>query len=184
MYDKPHDECGVFGIYSSKARNIALDVYFGLYALQHRGQESCGIALNNDGLITCIKDEGLVGDVFTSSVMESFQDGHIALGHVRYGFSYLDPKLEAQPITVNHIKGSTALVNNGALTNAAELRQQLEFTGSIFHSFSDAEVIAQIITKERLTSESIEQAIGNAMDKLKGSYCLVIMSASKLIAVR
>jgi len=184
MDDMLREECGVFGIYSSVERDVATDVYYGLYALQHRGQESCGIAVNSDGIIHCLKEAGLVNDVFAPDVIRGFEAGRIAIGHVRYGFSSLYPKLEAQPITVNHIKGSTALANNGSLTNAAELREELELTGSIFHSFSDAEVIAQIITKERLTSTSIEQAIGRAMDKLKGSYSLVVMSATKLIAAR
>ena len=184
MYDKPHEECGIFGIYSSSDRDIALDVYFGLFALQHRGQESCGIALNNDGIINCYKDAGLVDDVFTPESVENLGKGRIALGHVRYGTSSFNSTLEAQPITVNHIKGSTALVNNGALTNASELRAALEMQGSIFYSFSDAEVIAQIITRERLTSSSIEEAIGHAMDRLKGSYSLIVMSATKMIAAR
>ena len=184
MYDKPREECGVFGIYSSKERNIALDVYFGLFALQHRGQESCGIAVNNDGIINCYKDAGLVGDVFSTDLVNSLGEGRIALGHVRHGISELNSKLEAQPITVNHVKGSTALVTNGALTNAAELREELELSGSIFHSFSDAEIIAQIITKERLFSDSIEEAITKSMDKLKGSYSLIVMSATKMIAAR
>lgn len=184
MYDKPHEECGIFGIYSSIDRDVALDTYFGLFALQHRGQESCGIAVNSDGIINCVKNAGLVNDVFTPSVMKEFCNGRIALGHVRYGTSSLDPLLEAQPITVNHFKGSTALVNNGSLTNSAELREELELTGSIFHSFSDAEVIAQIVTKERLHTDSIEEAIGLAMDRLEGSYSIIVMSATKMVAAR
>ena len=182
--DKLREECGIFGVYSTAERDVATDVYYGLFALQHRGQESCGIAINSDGIIHCVKDAGLVNEVFTPVVMREFDTGRIAIGHVRYGFSPFFPKLEAQPITVNHIKGSTALASNGALTNAAELREELELTGSIFHSFSDAEIIAQIITRERLTASSIEQAIGRAMDRLEGSYSMVVMSATKMIAAR
>ncbi len=184
MLDKLHEECGIFGIYSKHEEDVATDVYYGLFALQHRGQESCGIAVNSDGIIQCHKDAGLVIDVFTPDAMKEFEPGRIAIGHVRYGDSHNFPKLEAQPITVNHIKGCTALANNGALTNAAELREELELSGSIFHTFSDAEIIAQIITRERLTAGSIEKAIGRAMDKLRGSYSMIIMSATKMIAAR
>lgn len=184
MEDKLHEECGIFGIYSTVERDVASDAYYGLFALQHRGQVSCGIAVNSDGLIHCHKDAGLINDVFTPEVMTGFENGRIAIGHVRYGFSPFNPKLEAQPVTVNHIKGCTALVNNGALTNAAELREELELKGSIFHTFSDAEIIAQIITRERLTAGSIEQAISRAMGKLRGSFSLVVMSATKMIAAR
>ena len=184
MDDKLREECGVFGVYSTRDRDVATDVYYGLFALQHRGQESCGIAVNSDGIINCVKEAGLVNEVFTPEALRAFEPGRIAIGHVRYGSSPYYPKLEAQPVTVNHIKGGTALASNGSLTNAAELREELELTGSIFHSFSDAEVITQIITRERLAAGSIEQAIGCAMDRLQGAYSMIVMSATKMIAAR
>lgn len=184
MCQKLHEECGVFGIYRNNAGDVAASVYCGLFALQHRGQESCGIAVNSDGIISCRKDIGLVNDVFTSDVMKLFEHGNMALGHVRYGKKSDINVSNAQPIVVNHIKGSMAIAHNGSLANAHELRRRLELEGSIFHSSSDAEVIAYEITKARLKSGSIEEALSSAMNVIKGAYSLVIMSPSKLIAAR
>ncbi len=178
------EECGVFGIYSPKTADVANAVYYGLFALQHRGQESCGIVVNDDGLFTSYKDLGLVNDVFDATTLKSLGQGNIAVGHVRYGTTGQNERLNAQPIVVNHIKGRMALAHNGNLTNSFELRQNLELNGSIFHTTSDTEVISYIITKERLTAPTIEQAVNKAMDSIKGAYSLVIMSPSKLIAVR
>jgi len=179
-----HEECGVIGVWAGGCDAVEA-AYYGLFSLQHRGQESCGIAVNDDGLITCCKDAGLVTDVFTDEAFKALGNGKIAIGHVRYGVGAgPGERFDAQPITVNHIKGCTALATNGALTNAYALREELELAGTIFHTFSDAEVIINIITRERLSSGSIEEAVGRAMDKLKGSYSLVLMSATKLIAVR
>lgn len=182
--NKINEECGVFGVFAPEKRDVATSVYYGLYALQHRGQESCGIVVNDDGLFTSFKDVGLVNDVVTPEVMERLGEGNIAVGHVRYGTTGTDGRLNCQPIVVNHIKGSMALAHNGNLVNSFELRRELEMQGSIFHTTSDTEVISYIITKERLTAPSIEQAVNRAMDKIKGAYSLVIMSPSKLIAVR
>jgi amidophosphoribosyltransferase len=183
--DKPHEACGVFGMYGEPKNGKITDyVYQGLFALQHRGQESCGIAVNNDRLISVHKDTGLVGEVFTKKALEDLNGGQIAIGHVRYGTTGPNNRLNAQPLTVNHIKGSMALAHNGNLTNHAELRNELELNGSIFHTTSDTEVIAYIITKERLTHPSIEEAVAAAMDRIKGAYSLVIMSPRKLMAVR
>lgn len=178
------EECGVFGVYSPEAGDLAQTVYYGLFALQHRGQESCGIVVNDDGLLSSYKDLGLVNDVFTPDVLHGLGQGNIAVGHVRYGTTGSNGRLNAQPIVVNHVKGSMALAHNGNLTNAYELREELELVGSIFHTTSDTEVISYIITKERLTSQSIEQAVCRAMGRLEGAYSLVIMSPTKLIAVR
>jgi amidophosphoribosyltransferase len=152
--------------------------------LQHRGQESCGIVVNDDGIFHDYKDVGLVNDVFTPSVLDSLGKGNIAVGHVRYGTTGGNGRLNAQPIVVNHIKGRMALAHNGNLTNSFELRQELELNGSIFHSTSDTEVISYLITKERLSAPSIEEAVNRAMYRLEGAYSLVIMSPSKMIAVR
>ncbi|MGN1080716.1 MAG: amidophosphoribosyltransferase [Acutalibacteraceae bacterium] len=179
-----HEECGVFGVFSNTPGDLAHMTYYGLFALQHRGQESCGIVVNDDGLFTAYKDTGLVGEVFTPQRLNSLGEGNIAVGHVRYGTTGNNDRNNAQPIVVNHIKGRMALAHNGNLINSSELRKQLELEGSIFHTTSDTEVISYIITKERLSAPSIEQAVNMAMDKIKGAYSLVIMSPSKLLAVR
>ncbi len=178
------EECGVFGIYSSESTDIAHTAYYGLFALQHRGQESCGIVVNDDGVFSAYKDTGLVNDVFTPDILNRFGKGQIAVGHVRYGTTGTNDRNNAQPIVVNHIKGKIALAHNGNLTNSGELRHELELQGSIFHTTSDTEVISYIITKERLTAPSIEEAVNRAMNRIRGAYSLVIMSPSKLIAVR
>ncbi len=179
-----HEECGVFGVYSQTHRDVATTAYYGLFSLQHRGQESCGIVVNDDGVFSSYKDVGLVYDVFTPPVMEKLGEGGIAVGHCRYGTTGCNDRNNAQPIVVNHIKGNMALAHNGNLVNSAELREELELQGSIFHTTSDSEVIAYIITKERIVSNSIEEAVSKAMDRLKGAYSLVIMSPTKLIAAR
>ena len=179
-----HEECGVFGVYSQTRRDVASTAYYGLFSLQHRGQESCGIVVNDDGVFSSYKDVGLVYDVFTPPVMEKLGEGGIAVGHCRYGTTGCNDRNNAQPIVVNHIKGNMALAHNGNLVNSAELREELELQGSIFHTTSDSEVIAYIITKERIVSNSIEEAVNKAMDRLKGAYSLVIMSPTKLIAAR
>ena len=178
------EECGVFGVYSPETYGIADTVYYGLFALQHRGQESCGIVVNDDGVFSPYKDTGLVNDVFTPEIIERLGEGSIAVGHVRYGTTGSNDRSNAQPIVVNHVKGKMALAHTGNLVNSGELRRELELQGSIFHTTSDTEVISYIITKERLTAPSIEQAVNRAMDRLKGAYSLVVMSPSKLIAVR
>ena len=179
---KLHEECGIFGIRSTSGTNVASAAYYALFALQHRGEESCGIAVNADGIITCHKDAGQVNDVFTKQVLEGLS-GEMAVGHVRYGAD-VDSRLNAQPIVVRHVKGGMALCNNGSLTNAAQLREELELNGSVFHSTSDAELIAQLITRERLSSGSIEEAVAKAMNRLEGAYSIVLMTATKLIAAR
>ncbi len=179
-----HEECGVFGIFAKEKAKLAQTVYYGLFSLQHRGQESCGIVVNDDGVFNTYKDNGLVGDVFTRDVIEKLGEGNMAIGHVRYGTTGSTGRVNAQPIVVNHVKGRMALCHNGNLTNSYDLRTQLELEGSIFHMTSDTEVISYIITKERLTSPSIEEAVNRAMNRLKGAYSLVIMSPAKMIAVR
>lgn len=181
---KIHEECGVFGIYSPEKTDVATTTYYGLFALQHRGQESCGIVVNDRGVFNSYKDVGLVNDVFKKDTLKKLGLGNIAVGHVRYGTTGSNGRTNAQPIVVNHIKGNMALAHNGNLTNCVELRQKLEMNGSIFHTTSDTEVIAYVVTKERITSNSIEEAISKAMDKIEGAYSLVIMSPAKLIAVR
>ena len=162
MFDKVHEECGVFGIYRRERSNVASDCYYALYALQHRGQESCGIAVNDRGVIHCYKELGLVNDVFNSDRLNEIGMGRMAIGHVRYGTMGMNPRLNAQPMVVNHIKGALALAHNGALSNAVNLREKLELEGSIFHTTSDTEVISYLITRERLKCDSIEEAVSKA----------------------
>ena len=154
-----HEECGVFGIYSPKSADVASLAYYALYALQHRGQESAGIVVNDDGLFASWRDVGLVSEVFPPERLASLGRGTIAVGHVRYGTTGSDNKRNVQPILVNHYKGRMALAHNGNLTNSHELRQDLESNGSIFHTTTDSEVIAYIIVQERLRTASIEAAV-------------------------
>ncbi len=184
LNNKLHEECGVFGIFVPTRQDVAHSAYYGLYALQHRGQESCGIVVNDDGVFHSFKDIGLVNDAITTETMEELGPGNMAIGHVRYGALGTDPRLSAQPVVVEHIKGRMALANNSALINYYELREELELEGSIFHTTSDAEIFTYIITKERLTAPSIEEAVNRAMCKIKGAYSFVVMSPSKLIAAR
>ena len=184
MKRKINEECGVFGVWSPKKTDVALTTYYGLYALQHRGQESAGIAVNDEGLFRYYRDLGLVNDVFTPEHIEKLGDGNMAVGHVRYSTSGITNRINAQPIVVNHIKGRLALAHNGNLVNTSVLKEELEMNGAIFHMTSDTEVISYLIIKERLTAPSIEEAVNRAMNRLIGAYSLVIMSPSKLIAVR
>ncbi len=178
------EECGVFGIWSPTTAPLADTVYYGLFALQHRGQESCGIVINDDGIFSSYKDSGLVGDVFTPEILHSLGQGNMAVGHVRYGTLESGDRVNAQPLVVNHVKGKMAIANNGSLTNYRQLREQLELDGSIFHTISDTEVISYLIIKERLSATSIEEAVRRAVPYLEGAFTLVIMSPGKLLAVR
>ncbi len=184
MSENLHEECGVFGIYNNDNLDVVSSTYLGLYALQHRGQESCGIAVNSFGKIYGYKNTGLVNEVFTQDVIDSLGTGKMAVGHCRYGTQESKSNYNAQPLIVNHVKGRMAISHNGCLTNADKLREELELTGAIFHTSSDSEVIAYAITRERINSDSIEGAIEKAMEKIAGAYSLVIMSPRKLIAVR
>ncbi len=183
--DKPHEECGVFGMYRREDdQDVVASAYYGLYALQHRGQESCGIAVNDDGVMYKHRDLGLVNEVFTKEVMEKIPRGQICIAHCLYAASGTPQRANAQPFVVRHVKGSMALAHNGALTNAAELRNEFEMSGGIFQSTSETEVIAYAITRQRLKCGSIEEAVEKAMDTLKGAYSMVVMSPRKMIAVR
>ena len=179
-----HEECGVFGVFARETTDVASLAYYALYALQHRGQESAGIAVNDDGVFTAYRDVGLVSEVFPKERLQALGTGSIAVGHVRYGTTGSDNKRNVQPILVNHFKGRMALAHNGNLTNSQELRQKLESSGSIFHTTTDSEVIAYIIVQERLKTSSIEAAVSAAMGHIEAAYSLVISSPTKLIAVR
>lgn len=179
-----HEECGVFGIYSPTRQNIAQTVYYGLYALQHRGQESVGIVVNDDGVFSVKKSLGHVGDAFSAEALQALGPGNIGVGHVRYATTGSDSEQNIQPIVVNHGRGRMALAHNGNLTNSFELREALEMNGAIFHTSTDSEVISYMIVRERLHCDSIEKAVSAAMDQIRGAYSLVICSQTKLIAAR
>ena len=179
-----HEECGVFGVFSPEPTNVAAMAYYALYALQHRGQESCGITVNDDGVFSSHKDLGLVNDVFSREVLSRFPEGKIAIGHVRYGTTGATSRRNCQPLAINHQKGQMALAHNGNLSNADLLRDKLELAGAIFHTTIDTEIIAYLITQARLKVRSIEEAVNQAMNRLEGAYSLCLMSSTKLIAVR
>lgn len=179
-----HEECGVFGIFGTKRENVANIAYYGLYALQHRGQESCGIVVNDDGVFSSYKDLGLVSEVFSKDTLSSLLKGNMAVGHVRYGTTGGTTRSNSQPIEVNHQRGKMAIAHNGNLSNTLELRDKLELSGAIFNTTSDTETIAYVITRERLKVSSIEEAVSKAMNSLEGAYSLVLMSSTKLIAAR
>ncbi len=186
MIQELHEECGVFGIYSkSTGSDVAAQTYLALYALQHRGQESCGIAVCDEGLIQYHRDLGLVPDVFSREVLEKLGHGNMAVGHVRaFTSETRKSRSSAQPLVARHIKGAMAVSHNGNITNARALREKLELGGAIFTSGNNAEILVHVITKARLTAPSIETAVEQAMNELEGAYSLVIMSPRKLIAVR
>lgn len=177
-----HEECGVFGIYD-KSGGCAESTYYGLYALQHRGQEACGIATMTDLQMRCHKDVGLVGDVFIRKDLEEL-GGDMAVGHVRYSTTGGSLRENAQPLTLNYVKGSFAVAHNGNLVNVDALRRHYEYRGAIFHTTTDSEIIAYIIAQERLLCPSIERAVANAVRQLQGAFSLVVMSTRKLIAAR
>lgn len=188
LYDTGvHEECGVFGIYDLDGNNVTNTIYYGLEALQHRGQESCGIAVSDTegpkGRVQSCKGLGLVNEVFKESRLESLK-GNIGVGHVRYSTSGSTTVDNAQPLVLNYIKGSLALAHNGNLVNAMELREKMEYGGAIFHTSIDSEVIAYCIAQERVRSKTVEEAVLRACRKIRGAYGLVVMSPRKLVGVR
>ncbi len=181
------EECGVFGIYDFDGQDVASTIYYGLFALQHRGQESCGIAVSETsgpkGKVVSYKGMGLVNEVFTQDNLETMK-GDIGVGHVRYSTAGASTRENAQPLVLNYVKGTLALAHNGNLINAAELRHDLEYTGAIFQTTIDSEVIAYHIARERLNTKTVEEAVNQACQKIKGAYSLVVMSPRKLIGAR
>ena len=181
------EECGVFGIYDFDGRDVASTIYYGLFALQHRGQESCGIAVSETsgpkGKVVSYKGMGLVNEVFTQDNLEMMK-GDIGVGHVRYSTAGASTRENAQPLVLNYVKGTLALAHNGNLINAAALRHDLEYTGAIFKTTIDSEVIAYHIARERLQTNTVEEAVNRACQKIQGAYSLVVMSPRKLIGAR
>ncbi|SDB03437.1 amidophosphoribosyltransferase [Butyrivibrio sp. INlla16] len=186
-HDKIGEECGVFGIYDFDGGDVAPSIYYGLLSLQHRGQESCGIAVSETmgpkGKVTSHKDMGLVNEAFNHEIISGMH-GDIGVGHVRYSTAGSSTRENAQPLVLNYVKGTLAMAHNGNLVNAPELREELAYTGAIFQTTIDSEVIAYHIARERLNTPNVEGAVANAMKKIKGAYSLVIMSPRKLIGAR
>lgn len=185
--EKLKEECGVFGMYDFDGGDVASAIYYGLFALQHRGQESCGIAVSDTrgpkGIVKSHKGMGLVNEVFTPDVLAGLK-GDIGLGHTRYSTAGSSTRGNAQPLVLNYIKGTLGLAHNGNLINAPELRRELEYTGAIFQTTIDSEVIAYHIARERIHSAAVEEAVSRAMNKIKGAYSLIVMSPRKLIGAR
>ncbi len=185
--DHLREECGVFGMYDFDGNDVATSIYYGLFALQHRGQESCGIAVSEtDGpkrKVSSTKDMGLLSEAFTPEILGGLK-GDIGVGHVRYSTAGSSTRENAQPLVLNYVKGTLGLAHNGNLINAGELRRELEYSGAIFQTTIDSEVIAYHIARERLNCGTVEAAVGRAMKKLKGAYSLIVMSPRKLIGAR
>ena len=186
-FDGLHEECGVFGAYDFDGEDVASTIYYGLFALQHRGQESCGIAVSDTngpkGKVMSYKDMGLVNEVFNPENLEKLK-GNIGVGHVRYSTAGSSVRENAQPLVLNYVKGTLGMAHNGNLLNAVELREELSYTGAIFQTTIDSEVIAYLIARERLKVGTVEEAVKNAMLKIKGAYSLVVMSPRNLIGAR
>lgn len=183
MCDKFKDECGVFGMFNCDDHDVARMTYYGLYALQHRGQESAGIAVNDKGTILYHKDMGLLPEVFNEIVLDHLK-GEISVGHVRYSTTGASLRENAQPIVVKYKNGQIALAHNGNLVNAKSLRDHLEETGSIFQTTNDSETILNLIVRNRIVCDSFEDALVKTMGVLKGSYSLAIMTPKRLIGIR
>lgn len=185
--DALHEECGVFGMYDFDGNDVARTIYYGLFALQHRGQESCGIAVSDTegpkGKVLSSKGMGLVNEVFTQEDFDKLK-GNIGVGHVRYSTAGASTRENAQPLVLNYIKGTLGLAHNGNIVNAPELRRELAHDGAIFQTTIDSEVIAYHIARQRVTSGTVEEAVKKALMKIKGSYSLIVMSPRKLIGAR
>lgn len=185
--DVIHEECGVFGMYDFDGNDVASSIYYGLFALQHRGQESCGIAVSDTegpkGKVSVHKDMGLVNEVFEPENLEKLK-GNIGVGHTRYSTAGSSTRENAQPLVLNYVKGILGLAHNGNLINALELRKELEYTGAIFQTTIDSEVIAYLIARARINCSSVEEAVWETVKKIKGAYSLIVMSPRKLIGAR
>lgn len=178
-----HEECGVFGIYGDDSLIPSYACYNGLLALQHRGQESCGIAVNDRGVISSHKNMGLVSEVFNNEILDSL-NGQMAIAHVRYSTAGGSVRENSQPLVMRYVKGTLAIAHNGNLTNAYEIRRELERRGAIFQTTIDSEAIAYLVARERITAGSVEAAVEKTMKQIDGAYSLLVMSPQKLIAAR
>ena len=181
------EACGVFGIFNPHGEDAAPFVYYGLSSLQHRGQESCGIAVFDTGGPRgnmCVhRGMGLVNEVFHKNIIHNLK-GNLGIGHVRYSTTGEPSLTNAQPLVMNYVKGTLALAHNGNLVNTRQLRRELEETGAVFQTSTDSEIIAYHIARNRLSSKTVEEAILKTATKIRGAYGLVIASPRKLIGVR
>ena len=184
MFNSIHEECGVFGVFAGKSAPVAEYAYLGLYALQHRGQESCGIAVCEDGLFRQHRGDGLVSEVFSEESLKRLGGGSMSVGHVRYSTTGGKNPNNIQPVVVCHVKGNMALCHNGNLVNANALRRSHELNGAIFHGTTDTESMIYTIVSERLRVSSTEEAVARSMYRMEGAYSCVLMTATKLIAFR
>lgn len=184
MIGSLHEECGVFGLLETKTTDVANTAYLALYALQHRGQEACGVVVNDDGVFAHHKGNGLVHEVFPEAELKALGKGNMAIGHVRYSTTGGKDLGNVQPLVIRHIKGNLALAHNGNLVNADEIRRKFELAGGIFHGTSDTEAVAYAIAANRLKSKSTEEAVEKTMAELSGAYSCLVMTATKLIAFR
>ena len=178
-----HEECGVFGVLSDGSLSPAYACYNGLLALQHRGQESCGIAVSDEGVIEYHKNMGLVSEVFSNDILDSLS-GQMGIAHVRYSTAGGSVLENAQPLVMRYVKGTIAVAHNGNLTNAVEIRRELEQRGAIFQTTIDSEVICYLIARARLHVHSVEDAVIETMHRIEGAYSLLVMSPRKIIAAR
>lgn len=183
VVDSLHEECGVFGIYDNDSLPLSTMMYYGLFALQHRGQESCGIAVQSGESIRCHKGMGLVGEVFSTNLL-SEMIGPVAIGHVRYSTSGGSVLKNAQPLVTKYARGTLAIAHNGNLTNASRLRRDLEDTGAIFQTDVDSEVIAYLLARNHVSTKSLEEAAEETINTIEGACSLLVMSRGKLIAAR
>ncbi len=185
--DKLKEECGVFGMYDRDGNNVVPSIYYGLTALQHRGQEACGMAVSDTsgpkGNMKYHKGMGLVSEGMKEDALKGMK-GNLGIGHVRYSTTGASTPENAQPLVLSYVKGSLALAHNGNLVNTEELRRKLEEAGAVFHTTTDSEVIAYHIARERVRTDTVEEAVKNTAKKIRGAYGLVIMSPRKLVGVR
>ncbi len=183
--DKVHEECGVFGFYCNDddLDSVAIS-HDALFSLQHRGQESAGITVNNGGELLTVKETGMVSEVFTPKTLSRLKNGKIAIGHVRYTSNESLDRASNQPLVLRYKEGAIGIASNGSITNFSEIRRELERGGAIFQSNSNAELMAYVIATERCTTDNIEDAVLHSMDKLKGAYSTVICAPTRLIGFR
>ena len=180
--NKWKEECGVYGVYSRSAEaDVSGMTYLGLYALQHRGQESAGIAITDGAWMDVTRGMGLVNEVFRHQVPH-MDNQYIAIGHVRYSTTGSSMLANTQPLMVNYSGGKISLAHNGNLTNATEIRRELEETGTIFQTTIDSEVFVNLIARSR--KATVEEKISESLNKIEGAYCLTIMTENKLIGAR
>ena len=183
MIDKLNEECGIFGIYNTNTADTSQLIYYGLFALQHRGQESAGIAVSDGLQVNYYKDEGLVQEVFDPKIL-NFLNGVHGIGHVRYSTTGGTTYENAQPVVIVSSVGQMALAHNGNLVNTKELMADLESQGATFQSSTDSETILKLIAKNTIETEDVMAAIKQTMAVIKGGYSILLLTPNKMYAFR